>query len=586
MKRLLIPISIIAASFYFGSCNDLKIGDDFLEKAPGADVTLDTIFASKQYAERALAAAYRHLPYGVMYSWDPAEDKLGVDLLESTTDLCQSYLGWGCGAERHYYNGQYNASVADTYDVMYAYTKERSWEAIRKAYIFLENVDRVPDMTAEEKAIRKGEAKMVIAVQYTQMMRHFGGLPLIDKAIYPGDDYNYPRETIEKTVNFIVNLCNEAASVLPWQVSVEEDGRFTKAAALGLKVRVLLFAASPLFNDNQPYLDGEASTNLMVWYGNKSDQRWQDVVDACKEFEQANNSGSYNYQLVETGDYRQDFQDAWYKRRNGEVLISTRVAYTCPDIWDGNFYFMQSAGWYGCSCPTLNYMDMFGNADGSSFNIDWDNIPQGVNPFEDRDPRLYETLVINGDKWQGRTAETYIGGQEQKTENDTRCRTGSVMRKFLREHDYATLTGSVIHWPYLRLAEIYLSYAEALNELGRTGEAYEWVDKVRGRVGLPKLQRNLSQEQFREMVLNERAVEFGFEEIRWFDLVRWKRTEDFTKPLYGVKIWSQADGSYKYEKWQLAERYWKKNWSPKWYLCAFPPEEINKGYGLVQNPGC
>lgn len=103
--------------------------------------------------------------------------------------------------------------------------------------------------------------------------------------------------------------------------------------------------------------------------------------------------------------------------------------------------------------------------------------------------------------------------------------------------------------------------------------------------GLPKLQRNLSQEQFREMVLNERAVEFGFEEIRWFDLVRWKRAEDFTKPLYGVKIWRQADGSYKYEKWQLAERYWKKNWSPKWYLCAFPPEEINKGYGLVQNPG-
>ena len=520
-----------------------------------------------------------------MYSWDAAEDKLGVDLLESTTDLSQSYLGWGCGAERHYYNGQYNASVADTYDVMYAYTKERSWEAIRKAYIFLENVDRVPDMTAEEKAIRKGEAKMVIAVQYTQMMRHFGGLPLIDKAIYPGDDYNYPRETIEKTVNFIINLCNEAAAVLPWQVSVEEDGRFTKAAALGLKVRVLLFAASPLFNDGQPYLDGEASTNLMVWYGNKSDQRWQDVVDACKEFEQANNSGSYYYQLVETGDYRQDFQDAWYKRRNGEVLISTRVAYTCPDIWNGDFYFMQSAGWYGCSCPTLNYMDMFGNADGTSFNIDWDNIPQGVNPFEGRDPRLYETLVINGDKWQGRTAETYIGGQEQKTENDTRCRTGSVMRKFLREHDYATLTGSVIHWPYLRLAEIYLSYAEALNELGRTGEAYEWVDKVRGRVGLPKLQRNLSQEQFREMVLNERAVEFGFEEIRWFDLVRWKRAEDFTKPLYGVKTWRQADGSYKYEKWQLAERYWKKNWSPKWYLCAFPPEEINKGYGLVQNPG-
>lgn len=585
MKRLLIPIIIIITSLYFGACNDLKIGDDFLEKGPGADVTLDTIFSSKQFAERALVAAYKHLPYGVMYSWDPAEDKLGVDLLESTTDLCQSYLGWGCGAERHYYNGQYNASVSDTYDVMYAYTKERSWEAIRKAYIFLENVDRVPDMTESEKAIRKGEAQMIIAVQYTQMMRHFGGLPLLDKAIYPGDDYNYPRETIENTVNFIVNLCNEAAAVLPWQTSTEEDGRFTKAAALGLKVRVLLFAASPLFNDSQPYLDGEASSSLMVWYGNKSDQRWQDVVDACKEFEQANNTESFQYQLVETGNYRQDFQDAWYKRRNGEVLISTRVTNTCPDIWDGNFYFMQSAGWYGCSCPTLNYMDMFGNADGTPFTLDWNNIPAGVNPFENRDPRLYETLVINGDKWQGRTAQTYIGGLEQPTENDTRCRTGSVMRKFMLEHDYATLVGSVIHWPYLRLAEIYLSYAEALNEVGRTGEAYTWVDKVRGRVGLPKLQRNLSKEQFREMVLKERAVEFGYEEIRWFDLVRWKRATDFTKPLYGVKTRLQSDGSFKYEKWQLAERYWKNNWSPKWYLSAFPPNEINKGYGLVQNPG-
>ena len=90
MKRLLMPIIIIAGSLYFGACNDLKIGDDFLEKGPGADVTLDTIFSSKQFAERALVAAYKHLPYGVMYSWDAAEDKLGVDLLESTTDLCQS----------------------------------------------------------------------------------------------------------------------------------------------------------------------------------------------------------------------------------------------------------------------------------------------------------------------------------------------------------------------------------------------------------------------------------------------------------------------------------------------------------------
>lgn len=582
MKKIIYILSVVVYATLSYACSDLKFGDDFLEKAPGADVTIDTIFSQKKYAERALAKAYQGLPYGAPYSWAVSQDKLGMDLLESVTDLCQSYLGWGCGAERHYYNGQYDASKADTYDVMYAYTAERSWSAIRDAYIFIQNVDRVPDMTAEEKTIRSAEAKMIIAVHYTQMMRHYGGLPWVDQAFYPGQDYNRPRLTIEETVNNIVGLCDAAAAVLPLTVSASDDGRFTKAAALGLKVRILLFAASPIFNDDAPYMEGEAATAKMVWYGNKDMARWQRVADACEEFNRAN-AGTYS--ILKRGDYRRDFQAAWYKRANGEVLISTRVRYTCPDIWDGDFYFMQSSGWYGCSCPTLNYIDMFSMADGTPFNLDWDHIPPGVDPFAGRDPRLYETLVINGDRWQGRTAETYIGGREQKTENATRCRTGSVMRKFLLEHDYATLTGSVIHWPYLRLAEVYLSYAEALNELGRTGEAYRWVEEVRSRVGLPPMAQNLTQEQFREMILRERAIEFGYEEIRWFDLIRWKRAEDFKKPLYGLKIWLQDNGSFKYDRWEIPARNWKNNWSPKWYFSAFPSAEINKGYGLVQNPG-
>lgn len=582
MKNLIYLISMASCMVLSIACSDLQFGNDFLEKPAGSDVTIDTIFSQKKYAERALARAYQGLPYGVPYSWDPAQDKLGIDLLESVTDLCQSYLGWGCGAERQYYNGQYDAAHADMYDVMYAYTNERSWRAIRDAYIFIENVGRVPDMTEAEKTIRTAEAKMVIAVHYTQMMRHYGGLPWVEKAFYPGEDYNRSRLTIEETVNNIVGLCDQAATVLPLTVSAADDGRFTKAAALGLKVRILLFAASPLFNDSAPYLEGEASAAKMTWYGNKDMARWQRVIDACEEFNRVNGGV---YQILKRGDYRKDFQDAWYKRGNGEVLISTRVAYTCPDIWDGDFYFMQSSGWYGCSCPTLNYMDMFGMEDGTPFNLDWNNLPAGVDPFARRDPRLYETLVINGDRWQGRTAETFIGGREQKTENDTRCRTGSVMRKFLLEHDDATLAGSVIHWPYLRLAEIYLSYAEALNEMDRTNEAYEWVEKVRSRVGLLPMARNLSKEQFREMILRERAVEFGYEEIRWFDLVRWKRMGDFIKPLYGVKIWKQADGTLTYEKWEIPARNWRTHWSPKWYLSAFPSAEVNKGYGLVQNPG-
>lgn len=582
MKRYIKIIALLICAACFIKCTDLKIGSDFLERPPASDFNIDTAFSSSYYAERTVSAAYIGLPYGVPYGWAANQDKLGMDLLESLTDLCQSYLNWSCGAERHYYNGQYDAGKANMYDTKYAYNNEQSWQNIRKAYIVIGNIDRVPDMSDELKARRKAEAKMIIAVHYTEMFRHFGGLPLVDRAIYPGDNYYYPRETVENTVNFIVNLCDEAAADLEWSTSPEDDGRFTKAAAMALKIRVLLFAASPLFNDDAPYLEGEASSQLMTWYGDKQQSRWDRVVKACEEFVDAQNRLGV-YELVNTGNPRQDFQDAWYKRANGEVLISTRVRYTCPDIWDGDFYFMQSAGVYGTSCPTTNYIDMFSNADGTPFSLDWDNLPAGANPFANRDIRLYETLLIPGDSYRGRTAETWVGGQDLNAMN----KTGSAMRKFLLEMDNATLVGSVIHWPYMRLAEVYLSYAEALNEVGRTGEAYQWVEKVRSRVGLPAMDRNLSQTDFREMLLNERCCEFGYEEVRWFDIIRWKREADFRKTLYGLTI--ELDDpdtkSFKCTRWPIPDRYWKNAWSPKWYLGAFPSEEINKRQGLVQNPG-
>lgn len=571
---------IVSGACLFGSCK--KFGDDFLNKTPGTDITIDTIFSSKKYAERAIASAYIDLPYGVPYGWGANQDKMGIDLLEAITDIGQSYLNWGSSAQNHYYEGKYNASVANRYDTKFAYNNERCWQSIRAANIFIENVDRVPDMTEQEKEVRKAEAKMVMAVHYTEMFRHFGGVPLVDKAIYPGDSYSYPRATIEETVNYIVGLCDQAAAVLPWTTQGENDGRFNAAAALGLKVRVLLFAASPVFNDDKPYLDGAASSAKHTWYGNKDLQRWDRVVKAGDEFMAKLNASGY-YKILKTGNYRKDFQDSWYKRANGEVLISTRVANTCPDIWDGTFYFMQSSGWYGSGCVTLNYVDMFSMADGTPFN--WNNPVHAQDPFVNRDPRLYETVAVNGDtQWQGRPVQTWIGGQEQPNENATRARTGFVMRKFLLNHG-SELTGSVIHWPYLRLAEVYLSYAEALNEMGRTGEAYKWVEEVRSRVGLPAMQTNLNQIDFRKMILKERALEFGFEEVRWFDIVRWKMEDVMKQQLQGLKIRKNTNGTFNYEKWNLPERYWKNNWSPKWYFSAFPTDEVNKGPELTQNPG-
>lgn len=580
---------LIGCSVLFSMCTDLRLGPDFLDKAPDGGMDIDEAFSSRVNAEKVVTNAYIALPYGLPYGWAGYQDKMGMDLLEAITDLCQSYMGWGNEADKNYYNGQYDPSGV-LFRSKYSYAEEHCWESVRNAYIVIENIDRVPDMTQEMKDRRKAEMKMVIAVHYTDMFRHYGGLPLLDKVIYPGDKYNYPRETVDNTVKFITRLCDEAARVLDWTATGENDGRFTAAAAMATKIRVLLFAASPIFNDSSPFLDGEASSKLMTWYGDYQQDRWQDVVDACEKFFEENAKHT-PYKLVQTGNYRQDYQDAWFKRANGEVLVSTRIGYACPGLWDDNLYFYQSSGFYGCSCATLNYWDMFPMADGSPFEVDWTNPPTFTwdehpeqnpqNPFANRDPRMYENLVVLGDTWRSRPIETWEGGLDQ-TSLGTGITTGTKMRKFLLEHDDASLKGSIMHWPWLRLAEIYLSYAEALNEVGRTGDAYEWLEKTRARVGLLPLDKNLDKTGFRKAVLLERTLEFGWEEVRWFDLVRWKMEEEFKKPLYMLSI-RNKDGQISFERQQIKERYWKNNFSPKWYFSAFPTDEVQKG--MVQNPG-
>jgi len=152
----------------------------------------------------------------------------------------------------------------------------------------------------------------------------------------------------------------------------------------------------------------------------------------------------------------------------------------------------------------------------------------------------------------------------------------------------------VIQWPHLRIAELYLSYAEALNEYHKAPNdlAYFYVNKVRERVGMKELKRGLNREQFRAAVLRERACEFGFEEVRYFDLIRWRMDEKFSTPLHGLHVYkNKNDQSYICEEFPLlgteGSRYWWEpgNYSRKWYLSAFPQNEVNKGYGLVQNPG-
>ena len=637
-----------AALFAASSCSDLKFGNDFLEKAPGADMTLEQIFSSKLYAERELIGAYASLRTCLTvhsnngsYEFQNGGNKIGWDNLDTMTDLMQSHCTWG-GVIKTYYAGTYNAEAENEGSGKFGFLpdQEGAWTGIRRAWIFINNVDRVPDMTDEEKKVRKGEARMIIALQMHEMLRHFGGVPILDDYATPENEMtaDYSRKTVRQCVDFIVNMCEQAAKELPWTVADADNGRMTAAGALALKARVLQLAARPLFNASTPYLQAQEPTaankasvkedpGLMTWLGSYKQENWQAVADACEDFFKKNteNGDAYRMVMPQTNDaegYRQAFSTCYADRESPEIIIHTGRAIPTYSNTYHRFYFGltdqgQAGRGYGGGCVTLNFVDMFTAADGTPSDYrKWlsDHGHDGTvynNPFTGKDPRLYETVLIAGDRYRTRCAETWIDGLEHGSSANPKCATGFIIRKFLWDYNDEFLNKAT-NSAYIRLPELYLMYAEALNELGRSQEALSWLNKTRTRVGLPEMtlpnaaklhsgqalpdypECSLKGDKYlREEILDERAREFCFEEVRWFDIAFWKREDLMRKILYGIQI-TRKSGSFEEGNLVLTYsdpskmdqgRIWQVKFSPKWFLSAFPSDEINKGYGLVQNPG-
>lgn len=606
MKK--IYILIIVCMTGLTACEDLAFGDKFLQKPPSTDVTIDTIFSTAEYARRVLWYSYNKLPYGLPTPSYVTAMRVGN--MEGITDLAHTYSA-NSGEQGIYYPGVYDAGNENGGSTKFKASKYRfyefgAWQGIRHAWLFHENVDLVPDMSAEEKLRMKAEAKTLVAIFYADMFRHYGAMPLLDHSLQ-AEELHFPeRATLQQTLDFIVRLLDDAieCAEFPWALPAEDrnnwDGRLTKASAMGLKVRLLLFAASPLFNSETPYYPGEASDKLMTWFGGYSEKRWRDAVKAGEDFFRMMDREGF-YRLVQkedtrTNTYRQAFQDAYYTRGTTETLISSRRSYYTTN----NLASLDQAMRWGGFNPTKEYFDMFQMADGSDF--DWDNPEHSKNPFINRDPRLSETIILDGDAFQGGRAEVFQEDPNDKTNwpagknwNKTNVTGGSITngicaRKFGLDRG-GEYKNRVFHWSHLRLAEIYLSHAEALNQLNATDalgkNALHYVNVVRNRVGMGNLQ-NLSGDNLLQAILRERACEFGWEEVRFFDLIRWKREADFTKRLNGLNIYRhKTTKEYKFKVWQLDERAWQKpgGFSLKWYLSAFPSDEVNKQYGLIQNPG-
>lgn len=642
---LIIALTCIT-SLFISCVDDFKFGNAFLEKAPGGSVTKDTVFNSAEYTRQFLTGLYSLQYYGLPFGTNDAFPFMHTGWVGKWENLSDHWhTSWdGQAIQTRYYTGIHNSGY-NKREEKFEYSRMNVWEAIRYGWLLIENIDEVPDMDNAEKEQIIAQTKCIIASRYWDTFRHYGGLPIV-RGSFTGTDatYELPRGTVEETVDFMIELLDDASKVLPWQVAVSANdaGRWTKAGAMGLKTSILLFAASPLFNDTAPYSSAspqDAVQNLNVWYGGYKPELWDRCLTACEEFfTELNRNGGYQLlqaQGTRPSDYRLAFRKAYFRLDSPEILHSTRV-----QTYEGSRFNSSTYTWHSWQKnnnrmaynPTQDYVELFPWADGTPFvwqeaeqegKLDEMFIKRTNDPSQGvdltRDPRLYETAIVNGlpktldwttGNMSGNPYELWVGGYDAREapSNETgRFATGYTLMKYYLEEDAGNQD---THWSYLRLPEVMLNYAEVLCHAGRLQDAINLVDQIRARVNLRGLVesnpgKNLTsnKDALLEEILRERACELGMEDVRFFDMIRYKMKNQFEKQLYRLKItrtdkpgqWFGADKdsgvpwpTFEYERLPITSPtriWWTQGFDSKWYLSPFTLGELNKGYGLVQNPG-
>lgn len=378
----------------------------------------------------------------------------------------------------------------------------------------------------------KYEVRFLRAYFYFELIKRYGGVPVITRPVEIGD--SFPRNTLDSCVNFIVKECDDIAWGLPVKYTEQENlGRATRGAVLALKSRVLLYAASDLFNSPEKWASGYANKDLISVKPIDRKERWKRAADAAKNVIDLTDAGyalSNNYQGV----FR-SYTDA-------EIILARRDG-ASNDFEKANYPVGYDLGNSG-NTPSLNLLDDYEMLDGTAF--DWNNKNHAANPYRGRDPRLAFTILSNMTKFNGRPVECWTGGRDGKGVPRA-TKTGQYLLKYI-DPELNLLEGrtSVHTWVLIRLAEVYLNYIEALNEYQPAHSDIKiYYNKIRQREGIkmPELPDGLDQDAVRQKIRHERRIELAFEDHRLWDARRWMIAADNEKgkgvlniPLRGLEI--------------------------------------------------
>ncbi|GAA4780554.1 RagB/SusD family nutrient uptake outer membrane protein [Olivibacter ginsenosidimutans] len=561
-------------------------------------MTLEEVFAERQYAERFLTSVYFNLPEELgFHQWYHRNPFVGAsDDMEIT---------WSGAFGNTMNTGAWNPNNIDNNIWNF------NWEGLRKANIFLEQIPNTPmDEAAKQRWI--GEATFLRAFFHFLLARTHGAIPIVDRAYTQDEDFGIIKQRpIDEVAQFIAAECDVAASLLPDRITKDQLGRPCKSSALALKSRVLLYWASPLWNGNPDYksfvnVDGE---NL--YSGTADPARWTVAANAAEEAITTAEAAGYKlYQ--ENADPVANYHDIFMKNYNSEVLFARNMgAYKESE----GASTPNGMGGYGGYCPTQELVDAYEMENGETPIVGYEaggkpiinersgyvetgyatqDHPKGWyltdtrNMYARREPRFYASIHFSGAYWRTRRIEFWNSGRDGRGGNAVdHSVTGYLVRKFsdedvnIPQNIYTNKT-----WIYFRLGELYLNHAEALNEAeGPTGMVYSRVNAIRNRAGLPNLPTGLSQDQMREKIRHERRIELAMETHRYFDTRRWKiAAETDGGDFYRMSIDkgnSLTDDAF-YVRTFMKKRVFDKQ---KHYLWPIPQGELNKTPSLVQNPG-
>lgn len=561
MKKILFLIALLVT---ISACND-----DILDIAPKDRIAEDAVWSDEN-----LIKAYHNSLYE-----NSIQHGYKIHMQSKATDEAYCSITWDLGnVARRTMNPDNISSAATDHWTGGGniYFWGPAFRAIRKINVFLEKMEG-DEIKIDNKARLVAEAKFLRAYVYFYLVERFGGAPIVTEVYNLGEEVSFVRSSFDEVSAFIEAELLAAIPNLPAKYLATDSnfGKATKDACNALLSRLMLYAASPLYNtsNDKARWQKSATYSLAVINGD-----YMLETDYSKLFNQP--SGSPNNEII----FSRNFSATNFHQAPMHNLNRRYGAY---------------GGWWASNGPSQNLVDDYDMANGEppflypggvkTLNVASGYDPQ--NPYANRDPRFDATIIHDGSEYRGDVFEMWVApdgakwGFDSYKQSGDNPRSNYVLRKFMPESNIPLSWQEPYTNPWIifRLGEIYLNYAEAKFELGDEATCREYISKVRQRAGMPPIPSSVTGAELRRRLYNERRIELSFEEHRYWDVRRWKISDVAESGIiYGMDIIKESDGKKKYVLNQLLDR---GQFDSKFNFLPIEANEILRNPELAQTQG-